>query len=255
MTSRIAVVTGGCGPLGSVICADLAAAGLAVIAVDLPDAIESSQAGAGAAAAITPHATDLTDTAQLDDLVDRLTREHGRLDVLVHNAAFTGTSGLTGWAVPFSDQSDEAFDAALHLNLAVPFRLTRRALPLLTASTSASVVMIASIYGLVGPDLGLYAGTQMGNPAGYAAAKGGLVQLTRYLAAVLAPAVRVNAVAPGGIARGQDPTFVERYVARTPMGRMATESDVAGAVTWLASDDAQYVTGLILSVDGGWTAR
>ena len=95
----------------------------------------------------------------------------------------------------------------------------------------------------------------MGNPAGYAAAKGGLIQLTRYLAAVLAPQVRVNAVAPGGLARGQDPQFVARYEERTPLRRMGTEDDVAGTVAWLASNEARYVTGLVLAVDGGWTAR
>lgn len=249
--NRIALVTGGCGPLGSVLCRRLAADGANVIAADLPDAVDRWHPQDAIAAV----SVDLTRPGDLDHLVATIEREHGRLDVLVHNAAFTGTSSLRGWAVPFAEQSDEAFDAAVELNLSVPFRLTRRALPLLHAGSDAVIVNIASIYGLVGPDLRLYEGTSMGNPAGYAAAKGGLIQLTRYLAAVLAPQVRVNAVAPGGLARGQDPQFVARYEERTPLRRMGTEDDVAGTVAWLASNEARYVTGLVLAVDGGWTAR
>ncbi len=94
----------------------------------------------------------------------------------------------------------------------------------------------------------------MGNPAGYAASKGGLIQLTRWLATVLAPDVRVNAITPGGIWRDQPETFREQYVARTPLGRMGTEGDLKGAAAYLASNLSAYVTGQNLIVDGGWTA-
>ena len=98
---------------------------------------------------------------------------HGACDVLVHNAAFTGTSGVPGYAVPFEEQTDDAFAAATWLNLTVPFSLTRRLAPLLRASGHGSVIMVSSIYGLVGPNMGLYDGTTMGNPAAYGATKGG----------------------------------------------------------------------------------
>jgi NAD(P)-dependent dehydrogenase (short-subunit alcohol dehydrogenase family) len=100
----------------------------------------------------------------------------------------------------------------------------------------------------------MYESTSIGNPAGYSASKGGLIQLTRYLSTVLAPEVRVNCIAPGGLARGQDPTFVERYKERTPLRRMGTEQEIADAVEWLASDNASYLTGQTIAVDGGWTA-
>jgi len=92
----------------------------------------------------------------------------------------------------------------------------------------------------------------MANPAAYAASKGGLLQLTRWLATTLAPKIRVNAISPGGIARNQPSSFVERYEARTPLGRMATEDDFRGAIAYLASDMSAYVTGQNLRVDGGW---
>jgi len=94
----------------------------------------------------------------------------------------------------------------------------------------------------------------MAQPAGYAASKGGVIQLTRYLATMMCPAVRVNCVSPGGIFRNQPEVFVSRYNARTPLSRMGTEEDLKGAVTYLVSDMSAYVTGHNLVVDGGWTA-
>ena len=126
--------------------------------------------------------------------------------------------------------------------------------PWLEKSGAASVIQIASIYGMLGPDLRLYEGTGMGNPAAYAASKGGLLQMTRWLSTVLAPKVRVNAITPGGIWRRQAAEFVERYESRVPLGRMGSEEDLKGAVAYLASDLSAYVTGHNLVVDGGWTA-
>ena len=92
----------------------------------------------------------------------------------------------------------------------------------------------------------------MASPAAYGASKGGLIQFTRWLATTLAPEVRVNAISPGGVARGQPDSFVSRYEARTPLRRMATEDDFRGAVAYLATDMSAFVTGQVLAVDGGW---
>ena len=117
-----------------------------------------------------------------------------------------------------------------------------------------AIINVASIYGQLGPDWSLYEGTQMANPAAYAASKGGLIQLTRWLATTLSPTVRVNAISPGGVKRGQPQAFVERYEARTPLARMAQEQDFKGAIGFLASDLSEYMTGQILNVDGGFSA-
>ncbi|MGW5239972.1 SDR family oxidoreductase [Monashia sp. NPDC004114] len=253
LTGRTAVVTGGAGPLGRVLADALAAAGARVVVVDLDAEACASTAAELPGEGHVSCPANLLDPQGLSDVVETL-EAHGSCDVLVHNAAFTGTSGVPGYAVPFDEQTDGAFAMALALNLTAPFSLTRRLAPLLRSSGRGSVVNVSSIYGIVGPNLGLYAGTRMGNPAAYAASKGGLAQLTRYLATVLAPEVRVNAFAPGGIERGQDEAFVERYEGLTPLRRMATEDDFRGVVTWLASDASAYVTGQVIAVDGGWTA-
>jgi NAD(P)-dependent dehydrogenase (short-subunit alcohol dehydrogenase family) len=253
LTDRTAVVTGGAGPLGLVLADALATAGARVVVVDRHSDACAAAVDALPGSGHVAVAADLLEPQGLSTVVDAV-EQVGACDVLVNNAAFTGTSGVPGYAVPFEEQTDDAFAMALALNLTAPFSLTRRLAPLLRAGGHGSVVNVSSIYGLVGPNMGLYEGTRMGNPAAYAASKGGLSQLTRYLSTVLAPEVRVNAFAPGGIARGQDDAFVERYERLTPLARMGTEDDFRGVVTWLASDASAYVTGQVVAVDGGWTA-
>jgi NAD(P)-dependent dehydrogenase (short-subunit alcohol dehydrogenase family) len=164
-----------------------------------------------------------------------------------------GTSGLKGWNTPFKDQQSDTWRLALDVNLTAPFVLTQACADALAKSGHGSVINVASIYGMVGPDMGLYEGTEIGNAAAYGASKGGLLQLTRWLSTVLAPQVRVNAITPGGLWRNQPESFHHRYVARTPLKRMGSEEDFKGAVAYLASDLSSYVTGQNLVVDGGWT--
>jgi NAD(P)-dependent dehydrogenase (short-subunit alcohol dehydrogenase family) len=256
LRGRVAVVTGGAGPLGKVLCDTLASLGARVLVVDRDaaacDAVASTLASSHSVQAHGLGVDLLSENAV--EQVSAAVGELGSCDILVNNAAFTGTSGVAGFAVPFELQTDAAFELAQQLNVGVPFALVRTLAPMLGASGRGSVVNVSSIYGLVGPNMTLYEGTTMGNPAAYAASKGALAQLTRYLATVLAPAVRVNAFAPGGISRGQDPSFVARYEQLTPLRRMATTDDFRGVLAWLASDASSYVTGQVVAVDGGWTA-
>ena len=132
------------------------------------------------------------------------------------------------------------------------FHLCQGLTPLLKKVEGSSIVNIASIYGANGPDWSLYEDTNMSNPAAYGASKGGLIQLTRWLATTIAPEVRVNSISPGGIFRNQPELFVKRYIEKTPLRRMASEDDFRGAIAFLASDMSKYVTGQNLIVDGGW---
>jgi NAD(P)-dependent dehydrogenase (short-subunit alcohol dehydrogenase family) len=174
------------------------------------------------------------------------------LNILVNNAALAGTAELTGWAVPFEEQTVETWRRALEVNLTAVFDLSKGFSSTLKNEPGGAIINIASIYGLYGPDWSLYADTNMSNPAAYGASKGGLIQFTHWLSTTLAPLVRVNAISPGGIYRGQPDVFVERYSSRTPLKRMATEDDFRGAIAYLASDLSRYVTGQNLVVDGGW---
>jgi NAD(P)-dependent dehydrogenase (short-subunit alcohol dehydrogenase family) len=195
----------------------------------------------------------LTEIERIHELPKQIVASLSRVDVLINNAAFTGSSRISGWSVPPLEQEEGAWRAAMELNLTAPFRLIQLFAPALRASGHGVVVNIASIYGMVGPQFSLYADTGMGNPAAYNASKAGLLQLTRYFATALAPHVRVNAISPGGISRGQPEAFVQRYCERTPLGRMAEEGDFEGGIAYLCSDLSRYVTGHNLVIDGGWT--
>ena len=257
LTGRTALITGGAGHIGRAFGHALAEAGANVALLDM-DA-EATEAAARKIADRHGVKTlgltiDLADDPALKEAPDRVAEALGGLGILVNCAAFVGTSNLSGWVVPFEEQSVDTWRAALEINLTAAFALIQAATPLLRASGHGSVVNIGSTYGVVGPDMSLYDGTAMGNPAAYAASKGGLVQLTRWLATTLAPDIRVNCISPGGVERGQDEKFVKRYKARTPLGRMGTEEDMMGTLLYLASDLSAYVTGQNLLVDGGWTA-
>lgn len=257
LKERAALITGGAGHIGRQVAKALAELGASVALMDLHEdactaaAQEVAQASNGA---ILTAPCDLSDAGALRWAAAKAIKELGRLDILVNCAAFVGTSNLKGWVVPFEEQSAQTWRAALEVNLTAPFVLSQVCAPALRASGHGSIINLGSIYGVVAPDMRLYKGTAMGNPAAYAASKGGLLQLTRWLATVLAPEVRVNCISLGGVWRDQPQEFVKRYTARTPLGRMAEEKDVMGAVVYLASTMSTYVTGQNLLVDGGYTA-
>ena len=256
MEGRVAVVTGGAGHVGRAAAQALGELGAVVVIVDRDaDACAARAAELSAAPVrVVGLAADLSADDAAERVIDRVIAAHQRLDVLVNNAAFTGDTQRSGWGVPFAEQTLAAWDAAMRVNVGAAFRLSQLAAPALAASGHGTIVNVASIYGVVGPDFSLYEGTAMANPAAYGASKGALLQLTRYLATTLAPRVRVNAISPGGIERGQPTLFQERYRQRTPLGRMGREEDLMGAIAYLASDLSAYVTGQNLAVDGGWTA-
>ena len=255
LRGRRALITGATGNLGKVIANTLAELGADLILVDQPGSdFESLTARLTErwSVAITHHFCDLELQTQRTELMEQVNKSNSGLNILVNNAAFVGTSDLTGWNVPFEQQTLSTWRRALELNLTAIFDLCQGLTPLLRAAEGASIINIASTYGMLGPDWSLYEGTTMGNPAAYGASKGGLIQFTRWLATTLAPAVRVNAISPGGIRRNQPNQFIARYAARTPLQRMATEDDMRGAVAYMASDLSKYVTGQTLAVDGGW---
>jgi NAD(P)-dependent dehydrogenase (short-subunit alcohol dehydrogenase family) len=252
LDGRRALVAGGAGHIGAAAAETLTELGAAVAVCDVDADAARATADRIDGVAVP---VDLRDETAARGAVRDAVAALGGVDVLVHAAALVGTSGRSGWSVPFGEQTVEAWDEALRVNLTSAFVLVQEARTALEQSGHGAVVLLGSIYGRVGPDPDLYAGTGLANPVAYGVSKGGILQLMRYLAAELAPSVRVNTVSPGGLERGQPPEFIRRYEQRTPLGRMATESDLKGAIAFLASDLSAYVTGQELVVDGGWTMR
>jgi NAD(P)-dependent dehydrogenase (short-subunit alcohol dehydrogenase family) len=170
-------------------------------------------------------------------------------DVLINNARDLkhlqpgpdGRATRSGW------------QGELMLGVVLPYELTM-AFAELQGSPLKKVINVASIYGITATNLTLYQGTDSGVPAHYGVAKAALIHLTKELAVRLAHrSIAVNAVSYGGVAGRADPAFQERYGRLCPAGRMLDDSEVFGAVKFLASDDASGMTGHNLIVDGGWT--
>ena len=254
-----ALITGGSGHVGKAAADTLLELGANVILLDRSKKSlhELHQKAYSNSTKVHTLACDLADKQAIIGAMESVaTISGGKLNILINNAAFVGTDKLTGWCVPFEKQSIDTFNDCLNVNLSAPFLLSQLAYELMKKQHygSRSIINISSIYGVVGPQMDLYEGTDMGNPAAYAASKAGLMQLTRWMAPSVAPHVRVNNIVLGGIERGQPESFLEKYNAKVPLARMATEEDIKGAIAYLSSALSSYMTGQSLFLDGGWTA-
>ncbi|HET8898015.1 MAG TPA: pteridine reductase [Rhodanobacteraceae bacterium] len=235
----VALVTGAARRIGAAIARTLHAAGYDV-ALHYRQSAAEMQALVAELEAVRAGSTlmlqaDLRDTAALAPLVEATIARYGRLDALVNNAS-------TYYATPFGSVTPAQWDELMQANARAPFFLAQAAAPHLRASSGA-IVNLADLYALF-PSADLTA---------HAASKAALVSLTQSLALALAPAVRVNAIAPGAIAwpdDAEDETRRQRILAATPLKRTGSESDIAAAVRWLLVD-ARFCTGQVLRIDGG----
>jgi len=262
LDGRVAVVTGGAGLLGSGFCRTLADAGAAVVVADKNKneaeklAAEISQTGKALVVEV-----DVTQAESVRAMAAAAKDAFGRLDVLVCSAALDPKFDphLGGsYEQDFEHYPLESWRQALDVNLSGAFLSAQAAAPLMLEQGGGVMVMIASIYGMAGPDQRIYRHPEKPRqfkPADYSASKAGLLGLTRYLAAYYAGRnIRVNALSPGGVFNDHDDFFNKEYSARTMLGRMADKDEMNAALLFLASDASSYMTGANLVVDGGWTA-
>ena len=188
-------------------------------------------------------AVDVTDSAAVNSLVARIKEESGRIDVLVNNAGITRDALI-------QKMDDAAWAAVIAVNLTGVFNMTRAVAPLMMEAGSGAIVSISSVVGLDG-NIG---------QTNYAATKGGIVAMTKGWAKEFArkgAKVRANAVSPGYTRTPMTETVPEKVlepiIAKTPLGRMAEVQDIANGVLFLASEEAAFITGQVLRVDGGLT--
>ncbi len=198
--------------------------------------------------------TDLLDIKLSIKKVLSVMRDLGSLDILINNAAFVGTSNLSGWNEDYFDQSIESWESAITVNLTFPNELIKASIPFFEHSKDPNILNMGSIYGSIAPNWDIYKNTNINNPAGYNVSKAGLIQLTRYLATYLGPkGIRVNSLSPGGIFNNQNELFVQNYKSYTPLGEMLSFEEVAETVFLITSDKFKNLTGQDITLDGGFS--
>ncbi|MBA4328117.1 MAG: dehydrogenase [Polaromonas sp.] len=239
LTGRVCIVTGGAQGIGEACARRFAREGAQVVIADMADA--AGEALAAELGALYLHC-DVGDKADVDATVARTLKAHGRIDVLVNNAGIFR-------AAEFLDVSEADFDAVLRVNIKGSFLMGQAAARVMARQGSGNIVNMSSVNGVLAiPTI-----------ASYNVSKGGINQLTRVMALALADkGIRVNAVAPGTIATELAAKAVltsdearAKILSRTPMKRLGEPSEIADVVAWLVSDAASYVTGEIVTVDGG----
>ena len=256
LEDRVTIVTGAATGIGRAIAHRLGAEGARVVVADRQTAAGEATTGelraGGVEARFVP--CDVADAGQVRTLVDEAVAAWGRVDVLVNNA------GVPGPGVPADLLDEEDWDRVIAVNLRGVFLCAKYAMPHLVASGRGAVVNIASTFGLVGAHAA---------PA-YCASKGGVIALSRQLAVDYGPrGVRVNAICPGYVDTDMDQrrarmapaaaasALAARQAAASlqPLGRQADATEIAAAVAFFASDDAAFVTGAVVPIDGGCTAH
>jgi len=252
LAGKVAVMTGGEGMYGRQAADALHEAG-AKLFITSPLTEELNKAAGemrGAGGDVTPLYVDLGDEKSILALAENIIGQTGRVDILVNNAVIR----------PMKSYQDDAavFAESMKVNATGNFIITRVFGDHMAQRGSGSIINIASMHGMIGPDPTLYEGLGMdGFIPDYYYHKGGMIQYTRFLASHYGRnGVRCNAISPGGLQSYRtSQEFVERYSKRTMLGRMAGPEDLKGAVLFLASDAAAYVTAANLVVDGGYIAR
>ena len=252
LDGKVALVTGGAGLFGRQIAEAVAEAGAKTFIASRGIEALERQAEKFRAAGLDVTALQLDQSKEdsVRSLLNEIVDCGGQVDILVNNAvARTMVEGVPRY---------EAFAQSQEINATGIVMMTEIFAQHMAQRKTGSIINVSSIYGMLGPDLGLYVDTGMSTamPPDYWFNKGGMIQLTRFAAGVYGPSgVRVNTISPGGFFDDQPRKFVQRYNAKTFLGRMANEQDLKGVIVFLASDASGYITGVNIPVDAGLSAK
>lgn len=244
-------VVGGAGYLGQSVVKALDELGAKIVCIDMDEKAQKFAESAGLKN-VWPVSFNINQTSEIPALVNQLTEKHGIPDGLV-NLAFGST------AKTLEQLTAEDFDQVNHAAITSTFVLAREVASHMLIRGRGSIVLFASMYGVVSPNDELYHPPMNKNPIEYGVGKAGVIQMTKYLAVHWGEkGVRVNCISPGPFpnpsVQQSHPDFINRLAQKSPMGRVGVAEEIAGPVAFLLSDSSSYVTGHNLVVDGGWTS-
>lgn len=194
---------------------------------------------------------DLRDKYSVHNAVDAVMQQAKKIDILINNAAY-------GCTKPLHEYEEEEWLEGIDGTINSVFRMTREVLPIMLEQGHGNIINIASMYGMVAPNMEIYGDSGQNNPANYGAGKAAIIQFTKYIACVYADkGIRANAVSPGPFPDSmvqRDVRFIRALESKTPMHRIGTPEDLQGVIVYLASDASRYTNGQNIAVDGGWTS-
>ena len=245
---KLVIITGCNGQIGRELCKQYADVGAKVIGID----IYEKQSPDLNLKNFTYFISDIRQSTTIEKCFEEIKLRFGSIDILINNAGVATFDH-------YINRSEDQLDLMMDVNLKGTFNCIRAfIIHSALESRDRSIVNIGSIYGVVSPDFRIYSEGDRRSPEMYGATKAGVLQMTKYFAVDLAKSgIRVNSISPGGVFNPespQDSEFVRKYIERSPIGRMASESEIASAVIFLTSSLASYITGQNLLVDGGYSA-
>lgn len=255
LKNKTVIITGGAGLLGSAFSRECARCNANVVIVDideekaneLKEEIKKEIGNSN----IVFQRCDITNTNDILNLIDTTSNTFGKIDALVNNAYPRNKD----YGRKFEDVTYEDFCENVNIHLGGYFLITKEISEVMMRQNYGNIINIASMYGFAAPRFEIYEGTDMTMPVEYAAIKGAIINLTKYLASYLGKYnIRVNAISPGGVFNNQPESFVKKYTEKVVLGkRMANIDDIVGVLIFLLSDASKYITGQNIVVDGGWS--
>ena len=255
LKDRTIIVTGGAGLLGSAFSRVCAESNANVVVLDIDEkrgnelikALQRETKNDN----IICQKCDITNITEIQYLIDTTLGKFGKIDALVNNAYPRNSN----YGRIFEDVEFTDFCENVNMHLGGYFLITQQVAKQMIKQKHGNIINMASIYGFAAPRFEIYDGTKMTVPVEYAAIKGAIINLTKYLASYLGKHnIRVNAISPGGVYDKQNENFTEAYCRKVLLGdRMANVDDLTGVLIFLLSDGSKYITGQNLIVDGGWS--
>ncbi len=248
LKNKVALVVGGTGKIGFEISCALASQGAEVIVASRSGMVEQSKENKFKENKIKLIKMDASNEEQVQETVNQIYNNEGKIDILVNASAWRPLT-------KFMEDSVENWEKSIKSNSLAIFIPSRIIGKKMAEVKEGSIINISSIYGISGPPMSIYEDCDFETEPDYPFLKSGCIGFSKYLSSYFAKDnVRVNVIAPGGIFNNQPKGFTDRYEEMTPMKRMASASDIVGAVIYFSSDASSYVTGTVLPIDGGWTA-